>query len=111
MAKENREARSVLAEKQLQDIKSGLERLRNAIRSTVVPRDQNKFLVVIDQIQEMVLHSNVQLDTIQGQIQRTRGTTRRHLRGRPTDMIRLLNSLDGIEKDVVDFFNQVLHLK
>ena len=91
-----------------QDIKSALERLRNAIRTRVAPRDQSQFLDVVDRIQEFVMNRVGELEQVQGSIARTKDTTRRSLRARPVDMVQLLNELEGIEQEVVAFFNQVL---
>jgi len=91
-----------------QDIKAALERLRNAIRTRVAPRDQSQFLDVVDRIQEFVLNRVGDLEQVQGSIARTKDTTRRALRSRPVDMVQLLNELDGIESEVVQFFSQVL---
>ena len=94
-------------EQHKQDIKCALERLRGAIRMKVHPRDQAHFLDVVDRIQEFVLKEAGELELIQGQINRTRDSTRRTLRQRPVDMVQLLNELDGIERDVVDFFSSI----
>jgi hypothetical protein len=91
-----------------QDIKSALERPRAAITSKVHPREQSHFLGVIDRIQEFVTTKAGELDQIQGQIQKTKDDTRRHLRTRPSDMVQVLNELDGIEQDVIDFFTKAL---
>ena len=95
------------AEQHKQDIKCALERLRGAIRMKVHPRDQAQFLDIVDRIQEFVLKEAGELELIQGQINRTRDSTRRTLRQRPVDMVQLLNELDGIERDVVDFFTSI----
>ena len=87
-----------------QDIKSALERLRSGIRTRVHPREQAHFLDVVDRIQEFVMKEAGEIDQIQGQIIRTKDTTRRLMRSRPVDMVQLLNELDGIEQDVVEFF-------
>ena len=87
-----------------QDIKSALERLRSGIRTRVHPREQAHFLDVVDRIQEFVMKEAGEIDQIQGQITRTKDTTRRLMRTRPVDMVQLLNELDGLEKDVVEFF-------
>src|SRR5262245_48806825 len=92
------------AERHNQDIKSALERLRSAIRTRVHPRDQAHFLDVVDRIQEFVMKEAGEMDQIQGQIMRTKDTTRRLMRTRPVDMVQLLNELDGIEQDVIEFF-------
>lgn len=95
----------IKAEQHKQDIKSALERLRSAIRIKVHPREQAHFLDVVDRIQEFVMKEAGQIDQIQGQLTRTKDTTRRLLRTRPVDMVQLLNELDGIEQDVVEFFS------
>jgi hypothetical protein len=87
-----------------QDIKSALERLRSGIRTRVNPREQAHFLDVVDRIQEFVMKEAGEIDQIQGQITRTKDTTRRLMRTRPVDMVQLLNELDGLEQDVVQFF-------
>ena len=87
-----------------QDIKSALERLRSGIRTRVHPREQAHFLDVVDRIQEFVMKEAGEIDQIQGQITRTKDTTRRLMRTRPVDMVQLLNELDGLETDVVEFF-------
>ena len=87
-----------------QDIKSALERLRSGIRTRVHPREQAHFLDVVDRIQEFVMKEAREIDQIQGQITRTKDTTRRLMRSKPVDMVQLLNELDGIEQDVVEFF-------
>jgi hypothetical protein len=92
------------AEKFQQDIKVGLERLRGAIRMKVHPRDQTHFLDVVDRIQDAILNKAGEVETIQGQIARTKDSTRRLLRTKPVDMVQLLNELDGIEQEVVQFF-------
>ena len=87
-----------------QDIRSALERLRSGIRTRVHPREQAHFLDVVDRIQEFVMKEAGEIDQIQGQITRTKDTTRRLMRNRPVDMVQLLNELDGLEQDVVEFF-------
>ena len=87
-----------------QDIKGALERLRSGIRTRVHPREQAHFLDVVDRIQEFVMKEAGEIDQIQGQITRTKDTTRRLMRARPVDMVQLLNELDGLEQDVVQFF-------
>jgi hypothetical protein len=94
----------IKAQQQKQDIRSALERLRAAIRTRVHPRDQTHFLDVVDRIQEFVMKEVGEIDQIQGQITRTKDTTRRLMRTKPVDMVQLLNELDGVEKDVVEFF-------
>jgi hypothetical protein len=91
-----------------QDMKSALERLRNAIVTRVHPREQHQFLDVVDRIQEFVMSRVGDLDQVQSSIQRTKDSTRRTLRSRPVDMVQLLNELDGIEQEIVSFFTQVL---
>ena len=91
-----------------QDIKAALERLRFAIRSRVPPREQTQFLDVVDRIQEFVLNRVGELEQVQSTIARTKDSTRRSLRSRPVDMVQLLNELDGIEQEVVQFFSQIL---
>jgi len=91
-----------------QDLKAALERLRASIQSRVQPRDHSHFLAVVDRIQEFVTGKGGQLDQVQGDIQRGKDTTRRHLRSRPSDMVQMLNELDGIEQDVVQFFTKAL---
>ena len=91
-----------------QDIKAALERLRYAIRSRVPPREQTQFLDVVDRIQEFVLNRVGELEQVQSTIARTKDSTRRSLRSRPVDMVQLLNELDGIEQEVVQFFSQIL---
>ncbi len=95
---------TVKAQQHKQDIKSALERLRSAIRIKVHPREQAHFLDVVDRIQEFVMKEAGEIDQIQGQITRTKDTTRRLMRTRPIDMVQLLNELDGLEQDVVQFF-------
>lgn len=92
------------AQQHKQDIKSALERLRSGIRMKVHPREQAHFLGVVDQIQEFVMKEAGEVEQIQGQINRTKDTTRRLMRQRPVDMVQLLNELDGLEQDVVQFF-------
>ena len=101
-------ANSIKEEQFRQDIKAALERLRNAIRTRVTPRDQSQFLDVVDRIQEFVLNRVGELETIQGSIARTKDTTRRSLRSKPVDMVQMLNELEGIEQEVVAFFSNVL---
>ena len=94
----------IKAQQHKQDIKSALERLRAGIRTRVHPRDQAHFLDVVDRIQEFVMQEAGELDQLQGQIGRTKDTTRRLLRSKPVDMTQLLHELDGLESDVVQFF-------
>ena len=94
----------VKAQQHKQDIKGALERLRCGIRTRVHPRDQAHFLDVVDRIQEFVMKEAGELDQIQGQIGRTKDTTRRLLRSKPIDMAQLLHELDGLESDVIEFF-------
>jgi hypothetical protein len=94
----------VKAQQHKQDIKGALERLRSGIRTRVHPRDQAHFLDVVDRIQEFVMKEAGEIDQIQGQIGRTKDTTRRLLRTKPVDMVQLLHELDGLEQDVVEFF-------
>lgn len=98
------ESNAAKADKHQQDIKVGLERLRGAIRMRVHPREQTHFLDVVDRIQEVVLKRAGEVESIQGQIARTKDTTRRVMRSKPVDMVQLLNELDGIEQEVVQFF-------
>jgi hypothetical protein len=82
------------AERYRQDLQAALERLRNAIRTRVPPRDQAHFLDVADRIQ--------------ASLRRSKDTTRRLLRTRPVDMVQLLNEIDGLEQEVVQFFTALL---
>ena len=86
-----------------------LERLRGAIRASVMPREQSKFIAIVDQIQEQIMSGSVEIETVQSNIQRSRGTTRRHLRKQPMDMCKILNAIDGLEEDVVEFFNHLFN--
>lgn len=97
----------VKTEQHKQDIKAALERLRSGIRVKVHPREQAHFLDVVDRIQEFVMREAGEIDQIQGQITRTKDTTRRLMRSRPVDMVQLLNELDGIEQDVLEFFSML----
>ena len=97
----------IKAQQQKQDITSALERLRSAIRVKVHPREQAHFLDIVDRIQEFVVKEVGELDQIQGQITRTKDTTRRLMRSKPVDMVQLLNELDGVEKDVIEFFTLI----
>jgi hypothetical protein len=97
----------IKAEQHKQDIKSALERLRSGIRTRVHPRDQAHFLDVVDRIQEFVMKEAGQLEQLQGEIGRTKDTTRRLLRSKPVDMVQLLHELDGLESDVIEFFTQL----
>ena len=101
-------ANAIKEEQFRQDIKAALERLRNAIRTRVTARDQSQFLDVVDRIQEFVLNRVGDLEQVQSSLARTKDTTRRTLRQKPVDMVQLLNELDGIEQEVVQFFSQVL---
>lgn len=101
-------ANAIKEEQFRQDIKAALERLRNAIRTRVSARDQSQFLDVVDRIQEFVLNRVGDLEQVQSSLQRTKDTTRRTMRAKPVDMVQLLNELDGIESEVVQFFSQVL---
>jgi len=101
-------ANAIKEEQFRQDIKAGLERLRNAIRTRVPARDQSQFLDVVDRIQEFVLNRVGELEQVQSSLQRTKDSTRRALRQKPVDMVQMLNELDGIEQEVVQFFSQVL---
>jgi hypothetical protein len=90
------------AEARRKDVIAGLERLRGAVRLRVPPRDQGQFLDVIDQIQTQVLAESTG-DKLLSSIQLTRDTARRVLRQRPSDMVQLLNELDGIADEVTAF--------
>jgi hypothetical protein len=91
-----------------QDIKAALERLRNGIRTRVHPRDQWKFLDVVDRIQDFVMTPTGDLTQVQSSIQRTKESARVTLRAKPVDMVQLLTELDGVEQEVVSFFSKLL---
>lgn len=87
-----------------QDLQAALERVRNAIRTRVHPRDQAHFLEITDRIQEAAARKLGDLEQLQASLRRGKDTTRRLLRTRPTDMVQLLNEIDGLEQEVVQFF-------
>lgn len=96
-----------LDEKAKQDILTACERMRAAIRTTVDARDQVKFLTAVDQIASQVAKGEIDMDSLSGHLQQTKGSTRRHLRAQPVTMVQVLNALDGIEQEIIDFFNSL----
>lgn len=88
-------------------IKAALERLRSAVRTSVEPKDQSRFLTAIDQIQSNVMSGQIDVDSLQGTMQQTKGHARRSLRTRPVDMVQIINAIDGIELEVAEFFRQL----
>ena len=102
-----RKSKASLDEKAKQDILAACERLRAAIRTAVEPKDQSRFMTAVDQIASMVAKGELDMDAITGHIQQSKGHTRRHLRGEPVTMVQLLGALDGIEQEIVDFFNSI----
>jgi hypothetical protein len=101
-------ADALKAERYRQDLHAALERLRNAIRTRVPPRDQAHFLEVTDRIQEAAARKLGDLEQLQASLRRSKDTTRRLLRTRPVDMVQLLNEIDGLEQEVVQFFTAIL---
>jgi hypothetical protein len=93
------------AERLRQDVVTAIERLRGVIRTRVHPREQGQFIDICDKVQEMVQRSTPEMETLQGTIARAKDTTRRILRVRPSDMVQLLNELEGVERDAVDYLN------
>lgn len=96
-----------LDERRKQEIRAALERLRSVIRTSLEPRDQSKFLNVVDRVQEQILSGNIDLESLSGTFQQTRGQTRRQLRSQPVNMVQLLNAIDGVEQEVIDFFREI----
>ncbi len=99
--------KGVLDERRREDVKAACERLRCAIRSLVDAKSQSKFLSAVDQIQQMVMRGEVDLDSLQGTIQATRGQARRSMRDRPVDMVQLINHLDAIDLEIAEFFRSI----
>jgi len=96
-----------LDERAKEQIRASCERLRAAIRSIVEARDQNKFLNAVDQIQQMMNRGEVEFEAVQASIQQSKGQARRTLRQKPVDMVQLINGLDGIEQEILDFFKEL----
>jgi hypothetical protein len=102
-----KKSKRAIDERAKEQIRASCERLRAAIRTIVEPRDQNKFLNAVDQIQQMMNKGEIEFESVQGAIQQTKGQARRSLRQKPVDMVQLINGLDGIEQEILDFFKEV----
>jgi hypothetical protein len=97
-----------LDERYRQDLKAGLERIRFTVTANVPPRDQWRFLSPIDIIEQNLSRETFDIEAVRREIQQAKGSTRRFLAGRHVTMSEILNSLDGLEQEVMDFFNEVL---
>jgi hypothetical protein len=80
------------------DINHIMERARGAIRMKVVPRDQSILLDGIDRIQESIAIWD--LSGISSNLVRGKDDVRKLLRGKPVDMVQILNELEGLEQEI-----------
>lgn len=75
-----------------------LERARGAIRMKVPMKDQRVLLDAVDRVGESIAIWDV--SGINTNLLRGKDDTRKALRGRPVDMVLILNELDAIEMEV-----------
>ena|SRR5688572_9652601 len=80
------------------DINHIMERARGAIRMKVQPRDQTMLLDGIDRVQESIAIWD--LSGISSNLLRAKDDTRKALRGKPVDMVQILNELESLEQEV-----------
>ena len=75
-----------------------MERARGAIRMKVQPRDQTILLDGIDRVQESI---NIwDLAGISSNLLRGKDDVRKCLRGKPVDMVQILNELESLEQEI-----------
>ena len=80
------------------DINHIMERARGAIRMKVQPRDQTILLDGIDRVQESI---NIwDLAGISSNLLRGKDDVRKVLRGKPVDMVQILNELESLEQEI-----------
>jgi len=80
------------------DINHIMERARGAIRMKVQPRDQTILLDGIDRVQESI---NIwDLAGISSNLLRGKDDVRKCLRGKPVDMVQILNELESLEQEI-----------
>lgn len=61
---------------------------------------------MVDSLQEHLSKPRFDIIQVQQDISSTRSTTRRLMQSRPNLLGQLLGSLEGLEQEVVDFFNE-----
>ncbi len=89
------------------DAKAAIERFRAAVRDTCPPALQAKIFMALDQLEQGALAGRLGSDGMKSGLQQVRANTRRNLRETPTDMVRVLKALDGMEDDVVKFLESL----
>src|SRR6266480_5075750 len=80
------------------DIHHSMERARGAIRMKVAPRDQTMLLDGIDRVQESLAIWD--LSGISSNLLRGKDDVRKALRGKPVDMVQILNELESLEQEI-----------
>jgi hypothetical protein len=85
------------------DLASKLEKLRNLIIQRIPSRDLGVFNDVLEQIQSFVMRGSGEFEHLKGRLQYAKDTTRNSLRKKPVAMLELLNQLDDMDDEVLDF--------
>ncbi len=80
------------------DIHGIMERARGAVRMKVQPRDQTMLLDGIDRVGESL--SVWDLAGISSNLLRAKDDCRKCMRGKPVDMVLILNELDSLEQEI-----------
>ena len=80
------------------DLVTILERARGGIRMKVAMKDQRILLDAVDRVAESVAIWDV--SGINSNLMRGKDDVRKTLRGRPVDMVLILNEFDAVEQEV-----------
>ena len=80
------------------EINSIMERARGAIRMKVQPRDQSMLLDGIERVKESVAIWD--LAGISSNLLRAKDDTRKCMRGKPVDMVLILNELESLDQEI-----------
>ena len=82
-------------------LRSALEKIKAAIRESLGPKDQLKFLGMIDGIQQAINNGQITQEALQGPIFRAKASTRKTLREDPLAMSQLLNGFENLEEEIM----------
>jgi len=80
------------------DIHGIMERARGVVRTKVQPRDQTMLLDGIERVQDAIAIWD--LAGISSNLLRAKDDTRKCMRGKPVDMVMILNELDSLEQEI-----------
>ena len=80
------------------DLHTILERARGGIRMKVAMKDQRMLLDAVDRVAEAVAIWDV--SGMNANLMRGKDDVRKALRGRPVDMVLILNEFDAVEQEI-----------